>query len=100
MREASSGAEVDHDARPSISVNIRRALEEFLKENAKTLPDSLSKLNSDCGIKLVLTSKDDKDNLGCFIQYRVAFYVAGASGKRCAHAQRNDKQYVMLALLR
>ena len=25
----------------------------------------------------VLTSKEDKDNCGCFVQYRVAFYIAG-----------------------
>ena len=73
---------VDHDARPSISVNIRRSLEEYLKDASAEggLPETIQKLQSDCGIKLTMTGKDDTDSLGCFVQYRIAFYVAGGLG--------------------
>ena len=27
-----------------------------------------------------MLGKDDTDNLGCFVQYRIAFYVAGGQG--------------------
>ena len=30
-----------------------------------------------CSLNLFSKGKDDKDNLGCFVQYRVAFYCAG-----------------------
>ena len=60
------------------SVNIRRSLEEYLKLHA--LADTINniqKLQSECGIKLIMTGKEDPDELECFVQYRVAFYVAG-----------------------
>ena len=41
------------------------------------LPDSVHKLQQDAGIKLVLGSTEDPDGIGTFVQYRVAFYVAG-----------------------
>ena len=74
--------QVDHDARPSISVNIRRSLEEYLKDASAEggLPETIQKLQSDCGIKLTMTGKDDTDSLGCFVQYRIGFYVAGGLG--------------------
>ena len=70
--------QVDHDARPSISVNIRRSLEEYLKEAGQDEIDTIQKLQTTGGIKLTMTGKDDTDSLGCFVQYRIAFYVAGA----------------------
>ena len=72
--------QVDHDARPSISVNIRRSLEEYLKDSKDGLPETIQKLQSECGIKLTMTGKDDTDSLGCFVQYRIGFYVAGDVG--------------------
>ena len=72
--------QVDHDARPSISVNIRRSLEEYLKDSKDGLPETIQKLQSECGIKLTMTGKDDTDNIGCFVQYRIGFYVAGDVG--------------------
>ena len=60
------------------SVNIRRSLEEYLKLHALAdTIDNIQKLQSECGIKLVMTGKEDPDELECFVQYRVAFYVAG-----------------------
>ena len=76
--------QVDHDARPSISVNIRRSFEEYLKEASQSgggsFPDTIPKLQSEAGIKLTMTGKDDTDSLGCFVQYRIAWYVAGGMG--------------------
>ena len=73
--------QLDHDARPSVSVNIRRSLEEYLKNSSQeSLPDTIQKLQSDCGIKLTMTGKEDPDVLGCFVQYRIGFYVAGDLG--------------------
>ena len=70
--------QVDHDARPSVSVDIRRSLEEYLKKgNLATGIDTIQKLQSECGIKLVMTRKDDPDGIDCFVQWRIAFYVAG-----------------------
>ena len=51
--------QVEHDARPSISVNIVNQFNEFLKENAKSspgLPDSVQKLQAEAGIRLVLAN--------------------------------------------
>ena len=72
--------QIEHDARPSITVNILASFNDFLKENARSnagMPDTVQKLQADAGIKLVMTNQDDPDNVGCFVQYRVAFYVAG-----------------------
>jgi len=72
--------QIDHDARPSISVNIVRQFDEFLKDNARTspgLPDSVQKLQQEAGIKLVLANTEDPDGIASYVQYRVAFYVAG-----------------------
>ena len=53
-----------------------QSLNDYLK-SAQGLPETVQKLQSEAGIKLVLTNLDDPDALGCFVQYRVAFYVAG-----------------------
>ena len=83
-----------------VSVNIIGGLNEFLK-TSPSMPENVQKLQAEAGIKLVLTNldrrrnpvrfapthlctslllflpQDDPENLGCFVQYRVAFYVAG-----------------------
>ena len=74
--------QIDHDARPSVTVSIVSQLNDFLKENARTspgLPDSVQKLQAEAGIKLVIANTEDPDGIGSFVQYRVAFYVAGDS---------------------
>ena len=59
-------------------MSIQRNLEEYLKTNAPAEGiDTIQKLQSQCGIKLRMTSKEDHFGLKCFVQYRVAFYVAG-----------------------
>ena len=69
---------MNHDASPSISVNIRRSLEEYLKKDSLGVGiDSVQKLQSECGIKLMMTGTEDPESVGCFVQYRIAFYVAG-----------------------
>ena len=72
--------QIDHDARPSISVSIVRQFDEYLKDNANTtpgMPDSVQKLQQEAGIKQVLTNTEYPDSIGTFVQYRAAFYVAG-----------------------
>ena len=61
-------------------MNIRRSIEEYLKDSKDGLPETIQKLQSECGIKLTMTGKDDTDSLGCFVQYRIGFYVAGDLG--------------------
>ena len=69
---------MDHDARPPVSVNIRRSLEEYLKTDSLGVGiDTIQKLQSECGIKLTMTGTEDPEGVDCFVQYRVAFYVAG-----------------------
>ena len=69
---------MDHDARPSVTISIQRSLEDYLKTNAPAEGiDTIQKLQSQCGIKLRMTSKEDHFGLKCFVQYRVAFYIAG-----------------------
>ncbi len=41
------------------------------------MPDTVQKPQAEAGIKLIMTNQDDPDSIGCFVQYRVAFYVAG-----------------------
>lgn len=72
--------QVDHDARPSVTVKMLDNFNEYLKEAARStpgVPESVQKLQENGGIKLVLTNKDDSDNVCCFVQYRVAWYIAG-----------------------
>ena len=74
--------QIDHDARPSLSVNIVNQFNDFLRDSARanpSMPDSVQKLQNDAGIKLVLANLEDPDQLGCFKQYRVAFYIARGS---------------------
>ena len=63
-----------------IIINIVNQFNEFLRDAAKgnpNQPDSLQKLKADAGITLTLTNAEDPDAVGCFVMYRVAWYVAG-----------------------
>ena len=52
--------QVDHDARPSVSVAIVQGLNDYLK-SAPGLPENVQKLQNEAGIKLVLTNLEDPD---------------------------------------
>ena len=73
-------------------MNIRRSLEEFLKTHSPADGiDTIQKLQSDCGIKLTMTGKEDPDGIECFVHWRIAFYVAGgeaALGFKCKQFAR------------
>ena len=72
--------QIDHDARPSVTVRMYDSFNEFLKEQSRSSPgsvESTKQLENDAGIRLVMTNQDDPDGLGCFKQYRVAWYIAG-----------------------
>ena len=62
--------QIAHDARPSILFNLRDSFGDFLKEMSaedKDYPRSIDELLNIGGIKLVLTDKNDPDNVG-FVQ--------------------------------
>ena len=67
---------MDHDARPSVTVAIVQGFNDFLK-NSSGAPENVQKLKNEAGINLIITNLDDPDGMGTFVQYRVAFYVAG-----------------------
>eukprot|EP00973_Karenia_brevis_P041718 5773832-Karenia_brevis.AAC.1 len=74
--------QMQHEARPSITFGIMDEMNSFLrKRNAKDngFPASLKELQEEAGIRLVLTDRTDPDEVG-YIQWRVAFYVAGDEG--------------------
>ena len=63
-------AQIAHDARPSILFNLRDSFGDFLKEISvedKNYPSSIDELLNIGGIKLVLTDKNDPENVG-FVQ--------------------------------
>ena len=63
-------AQIAHDARPSLLFNLRDSFGDFLKEVSaedKDYPSGLEELQNMGGIKLVLTDKNDPDNIG-FVQ--------------------------------
>ena len=73
---------MDHTARPSVLFNIRDSFSDFLKdasEGKEDYPNNLESLLNQGGVKLILSDKNDPDGAG-FIQWRTAFYVAGADG--------------------
>ena len=62
--------QIAHDARPSVLFNLRDSFGDFLKEISvehKDYPSSIDELLNIGGIKLVLTDKNDPDNVG-FVQ--------------------------------
>ena len=72
--------QMQHEARPSITFDIVDEFNRFLcKAHARdnAIPASLADLQQRAGIKLVLTDRTDPDDVG-FVQWRVAFYVAGS----------------------
>ena len=74
--------QLDHAARPSVLFNIRDSFSDFLKdasEGKEDYPNNLESLLNQGGVKLILSDKNDPDGAG-FIQWRTAFYVAGANG--------------------
>ena len=73
---------MDHAARPSVLFNIRDSLSDFLKEasaDKEEYPNNLESLLNKGGVKLIMSDKKDPDGAG-FMQWRTAFYVAGAEG--------------------
>ena len=57
---------------------IRESFQDFLKDagsKSEEVPQKLEDLAAS-GIRLVITDKNDPDGVG-FVQWRVAFYVAG-----------------------
>ena len=64
---------------PRCSVfGIRESFQDFLKDagsKSEEVPQKLEDLAAS-GIRLVITDKNDPDGVG-FVQWRVAFYVAG-----------------------
>ena len=55
-----NNCQLDHDARPSVSVAIVQGLNDYLK-SAPGLPENVQKLQNEAGIKLVLTNLEDPD---------------------------------------
>ena len=71
--------QVQHQAQDDITVNIYNSFNEFLKtQESPDIPKSLVELQQKALIKLVITDKRDPDGAECFVQWRPAFYVAGA----------------------
>jgi len=62
--------------------SIRDSFSDFLKDvsaSKEGYPNNLENLLTTGGVKLVMSDKNDPDGAG-FIQWRTAFYVAGADG--------------------
>jgi hypothetical protein len=73
--------QIAHEARPSVCYDMVRTFNGFLAAGLQegTMPKSARELESQCGIKLVITTTEDQDGIGTFVQWRVAFYVGGAA---------------------
>ena len=72
--------QLEHTARPSVTFDIVRAFNDFLKDtNAESgsVPATTTELSQQAGIRIVVTGADDPENLGSFVQWRTGFYVAG-----------------------
>ena len=81
MSAALFQVQVEHLARPSVVFDIVRAFNDFLKDahaEDGAVPATVSELGTRAGIRLVVTSTEDPDGLGCFVQWRTGFYVAGS----------------------
>jgi hypothetical protein len=62
--------QIEHEARPSILISLRDSFSDFLKEMStenEAFPGSLEVLRDQGCIKLILTNKDDPENVG-FVQ--------------------------------
>ena len=71
--------QIAHEARPSVCFDMVRTFNGFLAAGLQegTMPKSARELESQCGIKLVITTTEDQDGIGTFVQWRVALYVGG-----------------------
>ena len=59
--------QISHDARPSITFCLRDSFSDFLKKMSagnEDYPSSMDVLLNVFGVKLVLTDKDDPENVG------------------------------------
>ena len=70
--------QIDHHARPSVVFGIWDSFSDFLRDASSKSDDFPAKLEdlASSGIRLVITDKADPDGIG-YVQWRVAFYVAG-----------------------
>ena len=71
--------QIKHDARPSAIFDTVRSFNDFLKSvhtADESIPTTLTDLQRDAGIKLVIGDSQDSDGVG-YERWRVAFYVAG-----------------------
>jgi len=71
--------QIKHDARPCAIFDTVRSFNDFLKsahDEEASVPCTLTDLQRDAGIKLVVADGQDSEGVG-YIQWRVAFYVAG-----------------------
>ena len=69
--------QIAHQARPSVTYDMVRSFNAFLVATQAEGPKSVRELESQCAIKLVITTTEDQDGIGTFVQWRVAFYVGG-----------------------
>ena len=69
--------QIAHDARPSVTYDMFRTFNAFLAATQAEGPKSVRELENQCAIKLVITTTEDQDGIGTFVQWRVAFYVGG-----------------------
>ena len=73
--------QIDHAARPSVTFDIVRVFNDFLNDAHRdnpAVPPTVSDLSQQASIRIVVTSTDDPEKLGCFVQWRTGFYVAGS----------------------
>jgi len=71
--------QIAHEARDSIAFNLPEKWNEFLAQHEDaSIPKTAVELQRHALIKLVSTSADDPDEIGTFIRWRPAFYVAGS----------------------
>ena len=72
--------QIEHVARPSVTFDIVRAFNDFLKDtNAESgsVPATVTELSQQAGIRIVVTGTEDPEKLGSFVRWRTGFYVAG-----------------------
>ena len=71
--------QIDHAAQRGVTFQMREGFNDFLLSThatEKSIPPTLQELDKIAGVRLVVTDRTDPDDVG-FVQWRVAFYVAG-----------------------
>ena len=71
--------QIDHPAQRAITFDMRNGFNDFLRTahaGAEALPTTVQDLERGAGIRLVVSDRADPEDVG-FVQWRVAFYVAG-----------------------